>query len=190
MHCVGFDISYCCIIPPYNSIQAQAVQVGFQGEKPRLLSPDDRVKLYYPVKDNSYSEGNKMKYWQVLKDVSGDGTMNDPGDNMANYVWNHLFIYKDLQGRIPENPEGQEIAYREGDPGQHRFRSLGKESRAATGLCRGKRGEYRFYGFPDPGDQKCSPETHLFIPMGCLGSSFDGIQRQPEKRDHPDDHRP
>ena len=66
MHCVGFDISYCCIIPPYNSIQAQAVQAGLHGEKPRLLSPDDKGKLYYTVRDNSYSEGNKMKYWQVL----------------------------------------------------------------------------------------------------------------------------
>ena len=63
MHCVGFDISYCCIIPPYNSIQAQTVRSGLHGEKPRLLSPEDKVKLYYRVKDNSYSEGNKMKYW-------------------------------------------------------------------------------------------------------------------------------
>jgi len=31
MHCVGFDISYCCIIPPYNSIQAQAVRSGVRG---------------------------------------------------------------------------------------------------------------------------------------------------------------
>ncbi len=105
MHCVGFDISYCCIIPPYNSIQAQAVRSGSNGEKPRLLSPDDKVKLFYRIKDNSYSEGNKMKYWQVLKDASGRGTMDSPGDNMANYVWDHLFIYKDLEGTIPENPE-------------------------------------------------------------------------------------
>ena len=27
MHCVGFDISYCCIIPPYNSVQAQALRI-------------------------------------------------------------------------------------------------------------------------------------------------------------------
>ncbi len=105
MHCVGFDISYCCIIPPYNSIQAQAVRSGLHGERPRLLTPDDRVTLSYQVQDNSYSEGNKMKYWQVLKDVRGQGTMNDPGDNMANYVWNHLYIYQDLQGTIPANPE-------------------------------------------------------------------------------------
>jgi mono/diheme cytochrome c family protein len=105
MHCVGFDVSYCCVIPPYNSIQAQAVKSGMQGDPPHLLSPDDNVKLSYWMRDNSYSEGNKMKYWQVLKDVNGNGTMNDPGDNMPNYVWDHLFIYKDLEGTLPKNPE-------------------------------------------------------------------------------------
>ena len=101
MHCVGFDISYCCVIPPYNSIQAQAVRTGMKGELPRLLSPDDGLSLTYSVRDNSYSEGNKMKYWQVPKDVYGNGRMNGPGDSMANYVWTHLFIYKDLEGTIP-----------------------------------------------------------------------------------------
>jgi mono/diheme cytochrome c family protein len=105
MHCVGFDVSYCCVIPPYNSIQAQAVKAGTQGDSPHLLSPDDKVKLAYWVRDNSYSEGNKMKYWQVAKDVDGNGKMSDPGDNMPNYVWDHLFIYKDLEGTLPENPE-------------------------------------------------------------------------------------
>ena len=103
MHCVGFDVSYCCIIPPYNSIQAQAVQSGMNGMKPRLLSPADGFRLHYSVRDNSYSEGNKMKYWQVLKDVDGNGSLGDPGDNVANYVWNHLFIYSDLEGTLPQN---------------------------------------------------------------------------------------
>ncbi len=102
MHCVGFDVSYCCIIPPYNSVQAQAVRAGLQGEKPRLLSPEDKMTLTYSIRDNSYSEGNKMKYWGALKDVTGSGTMTAPGDNMANYVWDHLFIYKDLKGSLPE----------------------------------------------------------------------------------------
>jgi hypothetical protein len=101
MHCVGFDISYCCIIPPYNSIQAQALKTGTGGDTPHLLSPDDGVKLSYSVRDNSYSEGNKMRYWQVAKDVYGNGKMDDPGDNMANYVWTHLFICKDLEGTVP-----------------------------------------------------------------------------------------
>lgn len=105
MHCVGYDISYCCIIPPYNSIQAQAVQSGRQGSLPLFLSPADNIRLHYSVRSNSYSEGNKMKYWQALKDVSGKGTMDSPGDNMANYVWNHLFIYKDLEGTLPADPK-------------------------------------------------------------------------------------
>ncbi len=107
MHCVGFDITYCCVIPPYNSIQAQAIKTGEQGQLPRLLSPDDGIKLSYSVRDNSYSEGNKMRYWQVSKDVYGTGRNDDPGDNMANYVWTHLFIYKDLEGTIP--PDATEV---------------------------------------------------------------------------------
>jgi len=101
MHCVGFEMSYCCVIPPYNSIQSQAVRSGTQGDLPKLLTPEDNVKMYYYTKDNSYSEGNKMRYWGVLKDVDGNGRMDDPGDNVANYVWKHLFIYKDLEGTKP-----------------------------------------------------------------------------------------
>ncbi len=107
MHCVGFDITYCCVIPPYNSIQAQAVKAGEKGAIPKLLTPND-VKMYYWVKDNRYSEGNKMKYWSVPKDVNGDGDMNDPGDSVANYVWTHLFIYKDLEGTIPPGAASKE----------------------------------------------------------------------------------
>jgi mono/diheme cytochrome c family protein len=102
MHCVGFEMSYCCVIPPYNSIQAQVIQSGISGKLPKLLSPEDKVKLHYNTRDNSYSEGNKMKYWSVPKDVDGDGNFNSPGDNVANYVWTHLFIYKDLEGTIPK----------------------------------------------------------------------------------------
>lgn len=103
MHCVGFDVSYCCVIPPYNSIQAQAFKTGEGGAMPHMLTPEDGLKLHYSVRDNTYSEGNKMRYWLVSKDVYGDGRMDRPGDNMANYVWTHLFIYKDLEGTIPED---------------------------------------------------------------------------------------
>ena len=100
MHCVSFDMSYCCVIPPYNSIQAQIVKGG---DTPKLLSPKDKIKLKYNVIDNSYSNGNKMTYWAIPKDANGDGNMNSPGDTLANYVWTHLFIYKDLEGTIPTN---------------------------------------------------------------------------------------
>ena len=26
MHCTGFEFSYCCVLPPYNSILAQVVK--------------------------------------------------------------------------------------------------------------------------------------------------------------------
>jgi hypothetical protein len=108
MHCVGFDVSYCCIIPPYNSVQAQALQTARDGGLPHLLSPADGVTIAYAVEDNSYSEGNKMRYWAVPKDVNGNGTMSDPGDAMANYVWTHLFIYRDLEGTLPPNARAAE----------------------------------------------------------------------------------
>lgn len=76
MHCVGFDISCCCIIPPYSSVQAQAIQTGGDGSRPHLLIPDDRVKLSYSIRDNSYSEGNKMKYWQS-KSCERDGATSN-----------------------------------------------------------------------------------------------------------------
>jgi len=110
MHCVGFDMSYCCVIPPYNSIQAQAIKTGQNGDLPTHLSHDD-VKLFYYTKDNSYSEGNKMKYWNVLKDVDGNGRMDDSGDNLANYVWKHLFIYKDLEGTVPKGSTADKRLY-------------------------------------------------------------------------------
>jgi len=108
MHCVGFSMDYCCVIPPYNSIQAQAIKTGAGGKAPVLLSPEDNVKLYYYTRDNSYSEGNKMKYWTVAKDVDGDGHFDSAGDNVANYVWTHLFIYKDLEGTIPKGAEDKD----------------------------------------------------------------------------------
>ncbi len=103
MHCVGFNMTYCCMIPPYNSIQAQAIQSTTEEEpNPKLLTPEDNVALHYSVDDNSYSEGDKMVYWGVGKDVNGDGDMDDANDNFANYVWTHLYIYEDLEGTKPE----------------------------------------------------------------------------------------
>jgi|GEM_PF-294981 len=101
MHCVGFDMSYCCIIPPYNSIQSQVIKVGKGTTLPKLMNPGDNVKVFAYTRDNTFSEGNKMKYWMVAKDADGDGHLDSPGDNVANYVWTHLFIYKDLEGTLP-----------------------------------------------------------------------------------------
>ena len=71
MHCTGFDFAYCCVLPPYNSILAQVVKTGKDGEKPELLGADPadhellvdgekRFKLSYTHEDpkgvpNTYS---------------------------------------------------------------------------------------------------------------------------------------
>jgi hypothetical protein len=81
MHCTGFDFSYCCILPPFNSILAQVVKTESKGEKPMLLGSDPhdpevlvdgekRYRLAYTHEDpdgvpNTYSAAKKLAYWGV-----------------------------------------------------------------------------------------------------------------------------
>ena len=111
MHCVGFDMSYCCVIPPYNSIQAQIVKSSSSNILPQLIDNTAAIRPFYFIRDNTYSEGNKMNYWGVAKDVDRDGLFNSPNDNFANYVWDHLFIYTDLIGTLPTNREDSDRLY-------------------------------------------------------------------------------
>ena len=117
MHCTGFDFEYCCVLPPYNSVQAQVVKVGSEDELPQLMDGYDpadptvlvdkdngkRYRLKYEFDDNSYSQGSKMSYWDAQYDIDRDGKSNEPGESVANAYWNHLYVYKDLEG---SNPEG------------------------------------------------------------------------------------
>jgi hypothetical protein len=116
MHCTGFDFSYCCVLPPYNSILTQIVKhAKFDTKgKPVLLGADPkdpsvvvdgnkRFKLFYEHIDNSYSEGNKMAYWNVPYDMNGDGNPYGAGESVANAYFDHLYVYADLEG---SNPEG------------------------------------------------------------------------------------
>ncbi|RMD97791.1 MAG: hypothetical protein D6814_08800 [Calditrichaeota bacterium] len=116
MHCTGFDFEYCCVLPPYNSIQAQVVKVSHGVNKPQLMDaydPEDptvmvdkqtgkRYRLKYRLKDNSYSEGSKMVYWNARYDMDQDGNNSEPGEVAANAYWTHLYIYKDLEGSNPD----------------------------------------------------------------------------------------
>jgi hypothetical protein len=114
MHCTGFDFTYCCVLPPYNSVQSQVVKTATGKRKyPELVEsdPEDpavlvdgkkRFKLEYGHIDNNYSEGNKLKYWDVPYDVNGDGTYGE-GESVANAYFTHLYVYKDLKGSNPEN---------------------------------------------------------------------------------------
>jgi len=114
MHCTGFDFSYCCVLPPYNSVQSQVIKTATGPKKwPELLEADPkdhsvlldgkkRFKLSYGHVGNTYSEGDKLGYWNIPYDVNGDGKYTD-NENVANAYWTHLFIYKDLEG---SNPKG------------------------------------------------------------------------------------
>ncbi len=112
MHCTGFDLSYCCILPPYNSILAQIVKTASTpSEKPVILTETDlQAKnqiLWYEHEQNTYSEGPKMLYWNVPVDVNGDGDLQDPSDSFANAYWQHLFTYEERPLRYMPYPTGK-----------------------------------------------------------------------------------
>ena len=73
MHCTGFEFSYCCVLPPYNSIVAQVVKPQTQGNPqsnadfPRLLEGDpnnglDGLGRETVLRDYD-GEGNFQKYY-------------------------------------------------------------------------------------------------------------------------------
>lgn len=113
MHCTGFDFSYCCVLPPYNSIQSQVIKTAWgkkkypeqveadENDPSVLVDGDKRMRLAYGHVDNTYSEGGKLKYWDVRYDVNGDGKYGD-NENVANAYFTHLYVYKDLKGTVPE----------------------------------------------------------------------------------------
>jgi len=135
MHCTGFDMSYCCVLPPYNSIQAQVIKTERDGEKPVLLGsdPEDhevlvdgkrRFKLAYTHEDpegisNKYSAKKKLVYWGVKH---RDGPL-------PSIYFSNLYIYQDLKGSNPGNTTANDkklhvgidthIALNEGPTGQH-----------------------------------------------------------------------
>ncbi len=114
MHCTGFDFTYCCILPPYNSVQSQVIKTALTVDgKPRLLGSDPkdstvvvdggrRMRLNYGHMDNTYSEGSKLAYWGVPYDVNGDGKYTD-NENVGNAYFTHLYVYKDLEGSNPKH---------------------------------------------------------------------------------------
>jgi hypothetical protein len=109
MHCTGFDFSYCCILPPYNSIQSQVVKTATgpytfpqllkadPNDPAVLVDGDKRMKLEYGHIDNTFSEGTKLAYWNIPYDVNKDGKYGD-NENVGNAYFTHLYIYKDLTG--------------------------------------------------------------------------------------------
>jgi len=172
MHCTGFDFSYCCVLPPYNSVLAQIIKTEktrpvVQGvSRPILVHADAadhtiavdpdtgaQFRLLYwhedqrtraelgvvPAGDcpgcdpttacddptnpndpscnaqaghllNTRAEGEKLIYWSAYYDIPEVADPADPtdpaqiiasGDNFANAIFRHLYIYQDAEGTIP-----------------------------------------------------------------------------------------
>lgn len=109
MHCTGFDFTYCCVLPPYNSILAQVVKTERNGDKPVLLGADPkdpevlvdgdrRFRLAYTHEDpdgipNTYSASKKLAYWGVPY----------RGRALPDQEFSSLYFYKDLEGSNPEH---------------------------------------------------------------------------------------
>jgi len=106
MHCTGFDFTYCCVLPPYNSVLAQVIRTD-RNSGPHVLEPDPvdpevlrdgerRLKLSYTHEDaqgrpNTHSEHKKMVYWGA----------DYEGQTLASQEFRHLYVYADLAGGNP-----------------------------------------------------------------------------------------
>ena len=66
-----------------------------------LVDGKKRFRLSYGHLDNTYSEGNKLHYWDIPYDVNGDGQYT-ANENVANAYFSHLYVYKDLKGTNPK----------------------------------------------------------------------------------------
>lgn len=90
MHCTGFEFSYCCVLPPYNSILAQVVKPqapgapGSNADYPRLLTGDPNNGL------------DGLGRETVLRDYQHDGTFDKY----------YLEYYHDAQPRREGNMPG------------------------------------------------------------------------------------
>ena len=97
MHCTGFEFSYCCVLPPYNSILTQVIKPQPPGipvdnaDYPRLLTADPNNGL------------DALGRETVLRDYDSDG----------NFKKFYLEYYHDAQPRregnspLPGQPGGQ-----------------------------------------------------------------------------------
>ena len=69
MHCTGFEFSYCCVLPPYNSILAQVVRPQPQQGRPR--SNADFARL---LEGDPHNGLDGLGRETVVRDFEHDGT--------------------------------------------------------------------------------------------------------------------
>jgi hypothetical protein len=118
MHCTGFEFSYCCVLPPYNSILAQVVKTEKNGDFPELLEGDpvqnkDGLARETVVRDKDLNGSNQFKkyvlrYWheaQPRNDGRGKAqtsTLISAAELNSLLMWNTTFDKgaRDVNGRL------------------------------------------------------------------------------------------
>jgi VCBS repeat-containing protein len=110
MHCTGFEFSYCCVLPPYNSILAQVVKPQAPGfasssaDYPRLLTADpnnglDGLGRETVLRDYD-TAGNFSKYYleyyhdaQPRREGNMPGTFNDQTSTLISDAEGNSLLY-------------------------------------------------------------------------------------------------
>ncbi len=110
MHCTGFEFSYCCVLPPYNSILAQVVKPQTPGapqsnaDFPRLLEGDPNNGL------------DGLGRETVLRDYDGSGNFQKYyveyfHDAQPRREGNMPFTFNDQTSTLISDIEGSSMLY-------------------------------------------------------------------------------
>ena len=148
MHCTGFEFSYCCVLPPYNSILAQVVRpqpgqgnIRSNADFARLLEGDpnnglDGLGRETVVRDFEH-DGTFQKYYleyfhdaQPRREGNMPGSFNDQTSTLISDIEGNSMLYHntpydsalvDTDGSITGVP-GKMV--RAGDPGFPAYNGL------------------------------------------------------------------
>ena len=137
MHCTGFEFSYCCVLPPYNSILAQVVKTTRGGgDFPTLLEGDPNVGLDFlgrptVLRDPELDSQGKFKkyvlrYWHDAQ-PRNDGRGAPQTSTLISQVEGNSMLLWNTQFDAAATDGGNKLNY--GNYGS----SIG--AAAATNLC-------------------------------------------------------
>jgi len=124
MHCTGFEFSYCCVLPPYNSILAQVVktQQGILGANafPRLLKADPNVGLDFlgrptVLRDTELDSGGHFKkyvlrYWHDAQ-PRNDGRGAPQTSTLISHVEGNSLLMWNTQFDAAATDSGNKLIY-------------------------------------------------------------------------------
>ncbi len=94
MHCMNQDFSQLCILPPFNSLHAQVIQVG--KEEPKIITKGVEVKYRIPTNKTSYQKTN---FWSYAPSLFGVNLPRDVG-----------LTGNGLQGNMKSTPSNDWVA--------------------------------------------------------------------------------